>query len=85
MQRTLIPMALIGTLVGVSTAYAHHSGTEYDGQQKIEIEGKLQQLKWQNPHVHLRLQSADANGRTVVWDIEGARIPRRNTLQSAIT
>jgi len=71
MQRTFIPMALIGTLVGISTAYAHHSGTEYDGQQKIEIEGKLQQLKWQNPHVHLRLQSADANGRTVVWDIEG--------------
>jgi hypothetical protein len=70
-MRLVFPAVLMGTWVGISTGYAHHSGTEYEGQQKIEIEGRLLKVNWQNPHVRLRLQSVDRSGRAFVWDIEG--------------
>ena len=46
-------------------ALAHHSFAEYDQAHSIELQGKLLDIAWQNPHVHFRLL---ANGKT--WDIE---------------
>jgi hypothetical protein len=48
---------------------AHHSGSEYD-RTTIEIEGKLLEVAWQNPHVHFIVQTRDPSGKTVTWDIE---------------
>ena len=50
--------------------YGHHSGSEYDRSKVIEIEGKLLEIAWQNPHVHFAVRSTDANGRATTWDIE---------------
>src|SRR4029450_11151006 len=50
-------------------ALAHHSGSEYD-RTTVEIEGTLVELLWQNPHGHFGGRTTDANGKTVVWDIE---------------
>jgi len=48
---------------------AHHSGSEY-AQTTVEIEGTLQEVAWQNPHVHFFVRAKDANGKDVTWDIE---------------
>ncbi len=48
-----------------ATALAHHSFAEYDQSQMIELQGKLVDVAWQNPHVHFKLL---AGGKT--WDIE---------------
>jgi hypothetical protein len=66
-MKTTIGIALFA----ISTvATAHHSSAQYDFQHPIEIEGKLLEVAWQNPHVHFKLQSVDKNGRAVVWDVE---------------
>jgi hypothetical protein len=56
-------------LMGSVDVRAHHSGSEY-ARSTIEIEGTLQEVAWQNPHVHFFVRAKDANGGVVTWDIE---------------
>ena len=52
-------------------ASGHHSGSEYDRSRIIEVEGRLVEFAWQNPHVHFTVEALpDAQGKRVVWDIE---------------
>ncbi len=59
-------MYLLGAALA---AHAHHSYTEFDREQTVEIEGTLVAVKWQNPHTQLEVRVADS-GESVVWDIE---------------
>jgi hypothetical protein len=54
-------LAIVMTLCGFapSRAYAHHSGSEYDRGNIIEVEGTLLEVAWQNPHVHFTARSKD--------------------------
>ena len=52
------------------SAAAHHSYAEFDNAQVIEIDGKLRQVSWRNPHATLEVEVADAAGSVVIWDIE---------------
>ena len=71
MRATVRPILLIGTcILTASIGYGHHSGSEYDRSRVIEIEGKLLEVAWQNPHVHFMVRSTDASGKAVTWDIE---------------
>lgn len=64
-------LTLLAALSSPQPAAAHHSGSEYDSSQKVEIEGTLVALTWQNPHVHLTVRTgADPGGQQVTWDIE---------------
>jgi hypothetical protein len=56
-------------LMGSAGLRAHHSGSEY-AQTTVEIEGVLQEVAWQNPHVHFFVRARDASGNVVTWDIE---------------
>jgi hypothetical protein len=57
--------------IGASpSVFAHHSSSEYDFKHTIELQGKLVNVAWQNPHVHLTLQTTDKDGHVVTWDIE---------------
>jgi hypothetical protein len=70
MKRTL-PLAIVLTWCAASPAgiRAHHSGSEYD-RTTIEIEGKLLDVAWQNPHVHFTVRAVDPGGKVTTWDIE---------------
>jgi hypothetical protein len=67
------PVLLILIVCGMFLADridGHHSGSEYDRSKVVEVEGKLLEIAWQNPHVHFTVRSMDANGRVTTWDIE---------------
>jgi hypothetical protein len=53
-------------------ARAHHSYTEYDDTQTVEVAGKLVDIAWQNPHARIVVETADAAGKPVTWEIESA-------------
>jgi hypothetical protein len=55
--------------IGSVDVRAHHSGSEYQ-RTTVEIEGVLQEVAWQNPHVHFFVRTKDASGKVVTWDIE---------------
>jgi hypothetical protein len=63
-------VALVGCFSVLDAAHAHHSYSEYDDKQIVEIEGTLQRSALQNPHVHFFVQGTDKNGRPITWDLE---------------
>jgi hypothetical protein len=70
MTRTLSFTTLVAWLALTAGAAAHHSGSEYDRSTVTEIQGRLLEVSWQNPHVHFTVQTKDPGGKTVTWDIE---------------
>jgi hypothetical protein len=60
----------VAAILFATSASAHHSYTEFDDKQTVEIEGLLTKTAWQNPHAILGVQAKDANGKTVEWEIE---------------
>jgi hypothetical protein len=61
-------------LFGPLGLQAHHSYTEFDATQTVEIEGTLLAVAWQNPHTRMEVRVLDASNRAAVWDIETAAV-----------
>jgi hypothetical protein len=55
-----------------ASSRAHHSYSEYDDAKSVEVEGKLVAVAWQNPHARILVETVDAAGARVTWDIESA-------------
>lgn len=72
MIRSLLVATLSLSLVGsISPTHAHHSfAAEYDADQPITLQGKVARIDLVNPHAWLYLEAPDADGDTVVWNIE---------------
>ena len=71
MSRRLFPYIAAASFCAVSAgAAAHHSYSEYDDKQIVEIEGTIERVALQNPHVHFFVRGTDASGRAIVWDLE---------------
>jgi hypothetical protein len=59
-------------LVFAMTASAHHSfAGQFDPNSSIEIEGELIEVRWTNPHAHLKVRTVE-KGQAVVWTLETA-------------
>lgn len=52
-----------------SSAHAHHSYTEFNQRETVEIEGTLVAVKWQNPHTQLEVR-VPGSPDGLLWDIE---------------
>jgi Family of unknown function (DUF6152) len=61
-------------LVVLGATHAHHAPTEYDFSKIVEIEGTIVEVKWQNPHVTLKIRERDDAGNITTWDIEGSGV-----------
>ena len=66
-------LAIVVATLGAS-AHAHHSYTEFDNTQTVEVEGTLIVLAWQNPHTHIEVRVLDSDNHPVVWNIETAAV-----------
>ena len=70
-MRYRIAMLLIALLVIATAAYAHHSfGAVYDGKKTIQLEGKLVQFSFRNPHSFVHMEAPDESGVTQRWALE---------------
>ena len=54
-----------------ASAAAHHSHGNYDVNNYIELQGRVSELLWLNPHTWIYLEVRDENGQSVVWALEG--------------
>jgi hypothetical protein len=56
---------LVGTLLGVPEALAHHSfAPHFDASKPISISGTVTEFEARNPHSYLHIAATDENGRT---------------------
>ena len=68
--KRLLPAALVAAL-GAVVADAHHSFTAtYFEDRTVEIEGKLLQFMFRNPHSFVHVEAPDENGEMHRWAVE---------------
>jgi len=72
MKRQLVWALLIGAAAGGPTL-AHHSVTgAFDAEDHFEIEGRIVEVEWVNPHVYIHMEVTGADGQPQRWALETA-------------
>jgi hypothetical protein len=69
-------VALFG-LAGAVNAFAHHSQSEFDSAESVEVAGTVTELVWKSPHAWIYLDVAGDDGEVVNWGFE---LPSPTTL-----
>lgn len=54
---------------------AHHSRAAFNLEDKVEIEGRVVEVAWTNPHYYLGVELDDGTGTPTRWTFEGHSIP----------
>jgi hypothetical protein len=61
----------VASLAVAASASAHHSfAAHFDMQKSIEVEGRITDLKWVNPHIKIYIE--DSSGET--WEVEAGPV-----------
>lgn len=64
-------IASVGCLALAVPVLAHHSfAAQYDRNKPITLAGPVTKIDWINPHARFFMDSKDASGRMVNWEIE---------------
>lgn len=67
-----IPIALAAALAFSCNAFAHHStAAEFDKDKPITFTGTVKKVQWMNPHIYTLVETKGADGKPVVYRIEG--------------
>ena len=69
---TIAAGIIVTLLLGASIAWAHHAfAAEFDINQPVKLQGKVQKMEWINPHAWIHVDVPDSDGKIVTWMIEG--------------
>ena len=74
MARNLMGVFILGSalLAAAVPALAHHAvSAEFDRNKPITFTGTVTKVDWMNPHIYTHIEAKDANGKTVVYQVEG--------------
>ena len=66
-MRHTLPAVMVLLVLAGSSARAHHSYSNFLLDQKITVEGELEELKYSNPHVMLKIRTDEGVVYTAVW------------------
>lgn len=55
--------------------FAHHSGSIFDQNSVVALEGIVSDFSWGNPHVYIHVEAMDAAGEIIEWQIETDATP----------
>ena len=71
MKGRLLVALVVGVLLFGVTAYAHHSfAATYHEDKTVQIEGKLVQFMFRNPHSFVSIEAPDESGVMQRWGVE---------------
>jgi hypothetical protein len=63
-------IALSGLLLACAAAHAHHSRSNFDLENVIEVEGTVTEFTWRNPHVFVVIEGKGPDGELREWTFE---------------
>src|SRR5687767_15476851 len=75
MLRTL-QIVFIGLCFTIA-AFAHHSTEALYSKESIALKGKVTKVEWQNPHIWIYIDVADAAGKVTNWGVGVQTNPAR--------
>jgi hypothetical protein len=65
-------IAFIAALAFSCSVFAHHStAAEFDKEKPITFTGTVKKVQWMNPHIYTLVETKSADGKPVVYRIEG--------------
>ena len=68
----LVVCAFLGLLLTTTAAWAHHAfAAEFDINQPVKLQGKVQKMEWINPHAWIYVDVGGSEGKIVTWMVEG--------------
>ena len=68
----LFVSAFLGVFLTTTAAWAHHAfAAEFDINQPVKLQGKVQKMEWINPHAWIHVDVVGSDGKLVTWMIEG--------------
>jgi hypothetical protein len=72
-RNILACLAGVAWLAMPASLYAHHAVTaEFDQNKPITFKGTIKLVEWANPHIYTQVEVKEADGKTVVYRVEGA-------------
>src|SRR2546421_7334095 len=74
MARSLLAVFVLSfaLLAVTAPAVAHHAvSAEFDRNKPITFTGTVKEVEWMNPHIYTKIESKDASGKSVVYEVEG--------------
>ncbi|HEY5622916.1 MAG TPA: DUF6152 family protein [Gammaproteobacteria bacterium] len=69
-----VSIAILSVFVAVPAA-AHHSALMFDRDSVVAFQGTVTRFDWTNPHVYIIVETEDATGETVEWELETDATP----------
>jgi len=68
----IVTCSIVILLLGVTAALAHHAfAAEFDINQPVKLQGKVQKMEWINPHAWIHVEVMGSDGKVVTWMVEG--------------
>ncbi len=72
MTRTISIILATACIAFSSSLFAHHStAAEFDNKKPITFTGTVKKIQWMNPHIYTLVEAKDADGKAVVYRVEG--------------
>ncbi len=68
-------------LAAAPIAWAHHSGSIFNRDSVVAVQGEVSRFSWTNPHVYIYVETTDRSGDVVEWEIETDATPTRLRLR----
>ncbi len=72
----LLLLYVLGSIVFVLPAGAHHAASMFDRTKSIDLVGKIVEFQWTNPHIWIQISVEGRDGELEEWSIEGG-VPNR--------
>src|SRR5579864_8178602 len=66
-MRCMLPAVIVTFILAGSSARAHHSYSNFLLDQTVSVEGQLVELRYANPHVVLKIRTAEGVVYTAEW------------------
>src|SRR2546427_10444344 len=67
----VLVLALVFVALEVPVLAHHAVSAEFDRNKPITFTGTVTKVDWMNPHIYTHIEAKDANGKTVVYQVEG--------------
>lgn len=72
MQRSFRLAVLLVLAAAQPPVHAHHSfAAEFDIEKPVQLQGKVTQVEFMNPHSWIHIEVTNAKGEAEQWEIEG--------------